>query len=412
MPKTIRVVPLLTEVLVCATAAVLAAAVLLPHAKRSREAAENSSAVQRARSALAARRLYTAPLVRTVETADARIDAVPLPSFSRAAGIFELHEAETAAAHAEPAGDTAAEDCLLSAVAAAGALSAAQAPQREMPLLTTLKPETAAWASVGGCGVGGSGGGGSVRWIGRRVPGGRVETELLATYSAGDDLKTAKTNVKVTAEVPGRFNVGLQIPYLYSERRDADYEAMIGEERPLRVHELGDLNLLVSRKFGMAGNIVANLTIGIPTAPHDVSQDAWHVPYDAQPGRGKLTLSLGAEHIVEKYYGPLIVGGSYNYLGGENDVGDFKADSISAFCFFSYRAERLVHSLGGTLTYAFEEDRNLGAVIADQPLLLFTIQYGLELSFPKFPMYIAATGTFSGDGMEAFGVSLGVMTAF
>ena len=118
-----------------------------------------------------------------------------------------------------------------------------------LPQLERVKPELASWESIGGCGVGGSGGG-DVRWIGRRAPGGRIETECLMSFSAGEDLKTGKINFKASGDVPGRFNIGLQVPYLYSRRHDADYEALIGYSKALVVSSMGDLNLLVSRKFG------------------------------------------------------------------------------------------------------------------------------------------------------------------
>ncbi|MBN1809897.1 MAG: hypothetical protein JW909_12590 [Planctomycetes bacterium] len=274
------------------------------------------------------------------------------------------------------------------------------------------EPEPAAWESIGGCGVGGSGGAGDVRWVGRRVPGGRIEPEATISYSAGEDLETARLSFKITSQLPNRFTIGLSVPYLYSERWDSDYELLVGEHRPLRVSSLGDVSLLASRKFGMLGNTSVNLSVGLPTADYDLTQDGWHIPYDAQPGRGKMTVSLGVEQVVDKYYGPMIFGGSFNYNGGENDIGDYRSSSVSAFFFASLKTEKLVHSLGGTLTYAFEPDRNLGAEIMDQPQLLFTLQYGLEISAPKYPMFMSLGGTFSKNGLDGYSVSLGVMTAF
>lgn len=279
-----------------------------------------------------------------------------------------------------------------------------------LPPLATIEPTTSSWASIGGCGVGGSGGG-DIRWIGRRAPGGLIETECLVSYSAGEDLKTTKVSFKASGDVPGRFNIGLQVPYLYSRRYDSDYVLFSGIDEDLVVSSMGDLALLVSRKFGMTGETVANLTIGIPTAPYDLTQGGWHIPYDAQPGRGKVTVSVGTEHIFEKDYGPIIAGLSYSYNGGENDVGDFRGDTIATYGYFSYRMERMVHSAGLNLSFSLADDRNQWTPVGG-PTVLVGLQYGLEFSYPRFPWFISVLGTFSGNGVESYTVATGVVTSF
>ena len=204
--------------------------------------------------------------------------------------------------------------------------------------LDAVEPELASWGNIGGCGVGG--GGGEVRWIGRRSPGGRVETELMISHAAGEDLQTTKYTLRVSGDLPGRFNVGLQLPYLHSVRRDDSFS---DPDQPMIVDEWGDLSLLLSRKFGMLGATSVNLTVGFPTAPHDLLYDGyWPIAYDAQPGRGEYTFSLGAEHTIDRDWGPMIFGGSYSYNGGENDMGDYKAPTISGFGYFSYKTASLV----------------------------------------------------------------------
>ena len=279
--------------------------------------------------------------------------------------------------------------------------------------LDAVEPELASWGNIGGCGVGG--GGGDVRWIGRRSPGGRVETEFLISYAAGEDLQTTKYTFRVSGDLPGRFNVGLQLPYLHSLRRDENY--FVDPDEQMVVDSWGDLSLLVSRKFGMLGATSANLTIGFPTAPHDLEYDGWFpIAYDAQPGRGEYTFSLGAEHTIDRDMGPVIFGGSYSYNGGENDVGDYKASTISGFGYFSYKTASLVHSLGANLTFALGKDRaGQFGEIPDQATTLVSLQYGLEFQLPgmyRAPLYFSCIETLSERGHEVYTLALGIVTSF
>ncbi len=291
----------------------------------------------------------------------------------------------------------------------------------ELLFLDAVGVELASWGNIGGCGVGGGGGGGGVRWIGRRSPGGQVEVECVISHASGEDLKTTKLDLKVSGDVPGRFNVGVSVPYLHSVRHDPDYEDATGRDDPLKVDSWGDLSLLVSRKFGALGDTTANLTIGVPTAPYDVQHEGWwHIPYDAQPGRGNWTFSLGVEHTVDRDWGPMVFGGSYSYNGGENEImggpGDYKADSIAGYYYFSYRTDTLVHSLGANLSFALDKDRRfIYGEIDDQPMTLLSLQYGLEFQIPglyRAPFFVSAITTLSEKRAESCTLALGVVTSF
>ena len=278
--------------------------------------------------------------------------------------------------------------------------------------LDPVGPELACWKNIGGCGVGGSGGGADIYWVGRKVPGGKTEVETFLSYSSGEDLKTLKLNLRVMYHLPDRFNVGLQVPYLHTTRHDPDYETAMGFAKLLEVDSFGDLSLIVSRSFGITGATSASLKIGFPTAPFNLSQDSWHIPYDAQPGRGELTTALSIEYVKDRDYGPMIFGASYSYNGGENDAGDFKADAVSAYTYLSYKTDTMVHSAGVNLSYALAYDRNLGTEITDQSKFLYGLQYGLEFSFPRFPLYLSLGASFSSDGFEGYTAAVGVMTSF
>ena len=278
--------------------------------------------------------------------------------------------------------------------------------------LDPVGPELACWKNIGGCGVGGSGGGADIYWIGRKVPGGKTDVESFLSYSAGEDLKTLKLNLRVMYHLPDRFNIGLQVPYLHTTRHDPDYETMMGFAKLLEVDSFGDLSLLASKSFGITGAMSASLKIGFPTAPYNLSQDSWHIPYDAQPGRGKMTTSLSIEYVKDRDYGPMIFGGSYSYNGGENDAGDYRADTVSAYSYVSYKTDTMVHSVGLNLSYALAYDRNLGTEIIDQPPFICGLLYGLEFSFPRFPVFLSLGANFSENGFEGYSAAVGVMTSF
>ena len=271
--------------------------------------------------------------------------------------------------------------------------------------------ELVTWGNVGGCGVGGTGGGGGIRWIGRRSGGAPVEVELLANVSRGEDLTSTSTSLKVTGDVPGRFNLGVQVPYVDNTRHVDDFW---GGEADLSVSGLGDASLLISRKFGLEGRTSASLTLGIPTGEHDVQIQSYTLPYDAQPGKGVFTASLTVEQSLNRDWGPIIIGGGYNYGGGENDIENYRADSLTGYCYVGYRTERLVHSVGANVSIALGKDRNLGNEIEDQGAFLLSLQYGVEVTLtyrvPAFFAVMATLGEKSSQNSAA--LALGVMTFF
>jgi hypothetical protein len=272
-------------------------------------------------------------------------------------------------------------------------------------------PELASWGDFGGCGVGGGGAGGGIRWIGRRSGGGYVEMEMLGSISDGEDLSSRSLQFKATGDVPGRLNVGIQVPYLSNVRHDENFPG--GYD--LETDGLGDLSLLISRKFGMEGNTSANLTIGLPTAEYkQLEQSYYYYPYDAQLGKGVTTASVTLERNLNRDWGLMIMGGGYNYNGGENEIGNLRGDTLTGYFYLGYRREFMVHSFGVNLSYGLDKDRNLGTVIEDQATVNTTLQYGLELSyFYRFPVLIAVARTFGEErSQDTTSVALGVVTSF
>jgi len=300
-------------------------------------------------------------------------------------------------------------------VGAASLAASAEAARAEGLALSGV-PKTVSWRSVGGCGVGGGGGGGGTRWIGRRGGGGGLaEVEMLGSSSSGDDLTSTSVNVKVSAEAPGRLNVGLTLPFKNNVRSVPDHpegESEVAASGP------GDLNLSVSRKFGIEGGLNASLSIGIPTGEFKrydglTSLNQYYYPSDAQLGTGVMTASLQVETSIDKDWGPIILGGGYNANGGENEIGNMTADALSAYCYVGYRTMRAVHSVGVKLSQPLGKDKALGVETEESDGMLMTFQYGMEISSTQFPMFLAVSSTVNEEGeQDATTLSLGVMRAF
>ena len=286
------------------------------------------------------------------------------------------------------------------------------APADLLLSLDPVEPEIASWGNIGGCGVGGGGGGGGARWIGRRTGGAPIEFEALGSHSAGEDLTSNSITFKVTGDVPGRLNVGFQVPYLANGKRLDP--APPGVPDPIKTFGFGDLTLLASRQFGMEGDTSASITLGLPTAEYDRVIEGYEVDYDAQLGTGVVTFGLTAERCLNNEWGPVILGGGYNYGGGTNDIGNKRGSSLTAYCYAGYRTEMMVHSIGANLSIPLSDDEDRGNVVDGQSRFLLTLQYGLEWSVTyNVPVFAAILYTIGEErSQDTASLALGVVASF
>jgi hypothetical protein len=287
------------------------------------------------------------------------------------------------------------------------------APTDLLLSLDPVEPELASWGNIGGCGVNGAGGGGGARWIGRRTGGAPIEYEALGSHSAGEDLTTNSITFKVTGDVPGRLNVGFQVPYLANSKHP-EPPVPPGMPDPIRTFGFGDLTLLATRQFGMEGDTSASITLGLPTAEYDRVIEGNAVDYDAQLGTGVTTFGLTAEHSLNNDWGPVILGGGYNYGGGTNDIGNKRGSSLTMYCYAGYRTEMMVHSVGANLSIPLSDDENQGNVVEGQSPFLLTLQYGLEWSVTyKVPVFAAILHTIGQErSQDTTSLALGVVASF
>jgi len=288
------------------------------------------------------------------------------------------------------------------------------APDNVLGYLEPLEPEPVSWARVGGCGVGGGGGGG-VRWTGRRAPGGGTEVEVLTTMTTSVSTDSTTASVKLSRDVPGRLNVSLQVPYMHTVGMDENYFELYGSTLEVDAEGVGDLNLTVSRKFGITGSTVAAIAVGVPTGEYDAELNPSYVyPRAFQIGKGVGTVSGSLEHTLSRDWGTVTIGGALNLNGGMNDIGNRAGDTYDVYAYLAYTTERRVHSFGVKASRGLNKDMNSWEFEVDQSRTKVTLQYGLELSFLRAaPVFIGVTTTLGESGSsEATSLAVGVVMSF
>lgn len=225
------------------------------------------------------------------------------------------------------------------------------------------------WEAIGGCGAGSSAGAGaSVKWIGRSVRGGLFSAQLMASYlqlpkqynvSGGYTLSLV---AQATRDLGEKWNFGVAVPYLYKYYRD--YLTL-----PLDVSNagLGDVSLLLTRRFGAINDTILTATVGMPTATHDATFRNDLLTQDKQLGHGRVTGSLMLDHVFDEIWGLIVVGGLASYRGGTNEFRSYRAPMGSIYGHGAYYLGPFVPALGLTFN-AFtghDKDRTLET---DSPL--------------------------------------------
>jgi len=68
--------------------------------------------------------------------------------------------------------------------------------------------------------------------------------------------------------------------------------------------------------------------------------------------------------------GPIILGATVGWRGGENYIGDYRAPGGSTFAYFGYAVGAFVPSAGLSLNLAFKKDRERGRELDQRQLTL------------------------------------------
>jgi len=216
----------------------------------------------------------------------------------------------------------------------------------------------ASWETIGGCGAGTmTGAGGGIKWIGRSATGGLFQLQSLATYTHLADGYNLTLNTIVSRDLGEKWNVGLSVPLLYKY-----YRNIYGLPSDVSNSGVGDIAGLLTRRFGEINDTSLTLLVAAPTGVHDATfrSEKVYLTQEKQLGGGKVSGSLTLDHTIDKTWGVIVLGGSFAYRGGKNDLGSYRAPAAVAYGYTGYFAGPWVPSLGLSLGRFFGIDRDRG----------------------------------------------------
>jgi hypothetical protein len=234
----------------------------------------------------------------------------------------------------------------------------------------------ASWQTIGGCGAGAAGGSGvGIKWIGRNVSGGLFHLELQGNYVETPYGHDYVAVTLITKDVTDKWNLGVSVPYLYKFINDP-----YGLNVDLANKGPGDVNLMVTRRFGDINDTTAMLAVGLPTGAHKAffRVDDEYLKQERQLGLGKPTASLVIDHIIDNLWGPVVVGGTVAYRGGENELKNYRAPTGSLYGYACYLLGPFAPALGVSVTGWKDHDRDRGE---DQGTPLFSVAANASIEY-------------------------------
>jgi hypothetical protein len=109
----------------------------------------------------------------------------------------------------------------------------------------------------------------------------------------------------------------------------------------------------------------------------------------------------------------MIFGGNVAYGGWENEIGDFRAPSATAYGFAGYMWGPLFPSAGLTVFGKFMHDRQRGEERPndEDPLFMIVPTVALEWASDYVAFLLYGTTSFSYNGFESVALTLGVTTS-
>ena len=294
------------------------------------------------------------------------------------------------------------------------------------------------WESIGGCGAGGSGGGSGdgIKWIGQGVSGGYLEAEVFSKYSVGQNFSAFTVNPHFSIKPTWDTKVGVTIPFM-SHQGEVQYRSN-QNPKDYTTGGLGDISFDFSKTIGSGGAASLSASLSIPTGQYDIKRgiDASKeiLPSSFQKGSGLYSLTLGWDYSRDTDKGIWLYSLSYThpfamhlFSGknefndsywkniknkdgdrfkyhfkpyGENDLGAFTPPSIGGSIAYGYRGRSgIVQSFGLNFSvplgvaWIASEQANDGVYDPrpdpDHQAWSLSLVYGLELSNPDFPVFLA-----------------------
>jgi hypothetical protein len=270
------------------------------------------------------------------------------------------------------------------------------------------RPDTllASWQSVGGCGAGSAAGIGGIKWIGRSVSGGLFNVQCQANYTKlSSGYVYAVQNQITTANAEG-WNFGAIIPYLYKYANNP-----LGLGFDLSNQGVGDVNLLVLRRFGAIRATTVTASLGLPTGTHKAEYQSSLLDQDRQLGVGKVSGALLVDHVFDNLWGPSVIGGTVSYPGGANDIENYRAPSASVYGYAGYLLGPLVPALGVSATAYAKADRDRGLDSDTRPPYFVALNGSLEWSTDWVALLAGVSLPFYKTGLQPWTVGIGLSLA-
>lgn len=255
----------------------------------------------------------------------------------------------------------------------------------------------ASWQTIGGCGAGaGSASSAGLKWIGRNVSGGLVNVQEQVSYS---NIGTAPyneynffMNTFVNGDISEKWNVGTIVPFVYKYLDDPLHYAPSIPAVNYSNGGLGDISLLVTRRFGRINDTSLTGILGLPTGKWDATYTTGgtYLNQNAQLGFGKPTGALVLDHTMDQVWGVAVVGAVAAWRGGENKLNSYRAPTASLYSFTGYFLGPFVPSFGLIFSAYKGHDIDVNSV-QTTPIVSLAAQAGIEWSTDSLAIMIAGT---------------------
>jgi hypothetical protein len=268
-----------------------------------------------------------------------------------------------------------------------------------------LGPLLASWETVGGCGAGGTGGQGvGVKWIGHSTTGGLFNAQLMASFVTLPNGYNLISTAFITRDLDQgqTWTVGVIVPFVYKY-----YTNYLATGQNVSNAGLGDMNLLLTGRFGPIHATAVTLTLGLPTGVHDATFETIPLTQDKQLGFGNFNGSLMVDQTLDQTWGLIVAGGFVGdrggcYVGhtlecsGTNSLGSYRAPVGSLYTYAGYFIGPFVPSLGVQLIgfKGHDQDRGIDQTL---PQALFAANASLEWSTDEVAVLLGASLPFGLD---------------
>ncbi len=174
-----------------------------------------------------------------------------------------------------------------------------------------------------------------------------------------------------------RLTLALNVPVVYK----VGEVAVLGQNKQARIAGFGDVSLEGSYRLGAIGAHEVILTLSLPTGSADAVRQGIVLPQHLQLGSGVPGLTAQYEQTRDQVWGLVLFGATASYNGWENDIGDYRAPSATAYAHVGYLLDRWVPSAGLTLFGKPSHDRERGAdrPAENDPLVMLIPSVGMRM---------------------------------